>query len=131
MARKLKLGNVLTIVVVITACVAILGFALGQIQYNNEEYQSYIKYSFTRIALKYDYSCDENVYGLYLNLVNNGDRIVQDFQVSVTNALCVGSVPPLPNSLNPGQSVKFYVYTTAPNGTITVTGNNTNLFIRF
>jgi hypothetical protein len=128
---SLKLSNVLTIVVVVSAAIAILGFALGQIQYDNEQYQANIRYQFTRISLRYDYSCDENVYGLYVNLQNNGSKIVQNLQVSVTNELCVGSIPPLPGTLDPGQSIQFYVYTTEPNGTITVSGNNTEVFIRF
>ena len=127
----LKLSNVLTVIVVVSAAIAVLGFALGQIQYDNEQYQANIEYQFSRISLRYDYSCDENVYGLYVTLRNNGDKIVQNLQVSVTNELCVGSIPPLPSTLNPGHPIKFYVYTTEPNGTITVSGNNTDVFIRF
>jgi hypothetical protein len=128
---NLKLSNVLTIIVVVSAALAVLGFALGQIQFDNEQYQADINYQFTRISLRYDYSCDENVFGLYVTLQNNGDKIVQNLQVGVTNELCVGSIPPLPGALNPGQSIKFYVYTTEPNGTITVSGNNTDVYIRF
>jgi len=127
---SLKLSAVLTIIVVVSAVIAVLGFALGQIQFDREQYQD-INYQFTRISLRYDYSCDENVYGLSVNLQNNGTKSVQDFQVSVTNELCVGSIPPLPSSLDPGQALQFYVYTTEPNGTVTVSGNNTNVYIRF
>ena len=127
----MKLSNVLTIIVVVSAAIAVLGFVLGQIQFDQEQYQANIKFQFTRISLKYDYSCDENVYGLYVILQNTGNKIVQNFEVSVTNALCVGSVPPLPSALDPGQSIKFYVYSTEPNGTVTVSGNNTDVYIRF
>ncbi len=127
----MKLSNVLTIIVVVSAAIAVLGFVLGQIQFDQEQYQANIKFQFTRISLKYDYSCDENVYGLYVMLQNAGNKIVQNFEVSVTNALCVGSVPPLPSALGPGQSIKFYVYSTEPNGTVTVSGNNTDVYIRF
>jgi len=127
----LKLGRVLTVVLVVMTSAALVIIVLGQMELSSDEYQSNISYSLSRVALKYDYSCEENVYGLYLNLTNLGTKIVQNFQVSVTNELCVGSVPPLPSYLNPGQSLQFYLYTTSPNGTISVTGNNTNLFINF
>ncbi len=128
---KIKLGNVLTVIVIALACVAVLIVALGQFQYDREEYQSYIKYTFTRQYLQYDYSCDQSVYGLYIVLTNSGDKTVQNLQVSVTNGLCVGAIPPLPSALNASQSIQFYVYTTVPNGTVTVTGNNTDLSIGF
>ena len=128
---SLKLSNVLTIIVVVSAALTVLGFALGQIQFDNEQYQANIQYQFTRISLRYDYSCDENVFGLYVALQNTGDKIVQNLQVSVTNELCVGSIPPLPSTLDSGQSIKFYVYSTEPNGTVTVSGNNTYVYIRF
>jgi hypothetical protein len=127
----MKLGNVLTVTLVAFACIAVFGVALGQIQISGEEYQSNISYSFTRLSLMYDYSCDQNVYGLHVFLKNNGVKSVQNLEVAITNALCVGSIPPLATSLSQGQSIQFYLYTTVPNGTITVTGNNTDLFIHF
>lgn len=126
-----KLANVLTILLIIVASAGVLAFVLGQIQFDNDAYQSNIEYMFSRLSPSYDYSCDENVYGLSVSLKNNGDKMVQDLQVSVTNELCVGAIPPLPSSLNQNQSIQFYVYTTQENGTLSVTGNNTNLFIRF
>ena len=126
----MKFGKFLTITVVVLASFSILVIVLGQIEQSREEYQS-LGYSFTRIALRYDYSCDESVYGLSVDLSNNGEKLVQNLSVSVTNGLCVGSVPPLPGSLSPGQSIQFYIYTSAPNGTISVTGNNTDLLINF
>jgi hypothetical protein len=128
---SLNLGTVLTIILVASACITVLGFLLGQIQFNREEYQSEMRYSFTRIPLRYDYSCDEDVYGLYVNLSNNGSKMVQGLQASITNALCVGGTPPLPSVLKPNQSIQFYVYSTEQNGTLTVSGNNTDVFIRF
>jgi hypothetical protein len=126
----MKFGNFLTITLVVLASVSLLLIALGQIQQSREEYRS-IGYTFTRIALRYDYSCDESVYGLSVDLSNNGGKLIQNLNVSVTNGLCVGSVPPLPGSLYPGQSIQFYIYSSAPNGTISVTGNNTDLLINF
>jgi len=128
---KLTFSNLLTILLVASAFVAVLVFALGQIQTNNDEYQSYIKYSTSKLSLGYDYSCDQSVYGLFVNLTNSGHKTIDNFQVSVTNELCVGGVPSLPVALNSGQSIQFYVYTTEQNGTLSITGNNTNLFIRF
>jgi hypothetical protein len=128
---SMKLGNILTLIVIASVALAALGLALGQIQLSKEEYQSNIKYQFSRIPLRYDYSCGENVFGLFITLQNNGKKTVQNLQVSVTNELCVGSIPPLPNILNPGQSIQFYVYTTVANGTVSVSGNNTDLFIQF
>ena len=128
---RMKLSNVLTLIVIASVALAVLGFALGQIQLSKEEYQSNIKYQFSRISLRYDYSCDESVYGLFLTLQNKGNKTVQNLQISVTNELCVGSIPPLPTVLNPGQSIQFYVYTTVANGTVSISGNNTDLFIQF
>ena len=125
-----KLGTLLTAILIVFASASILLIALGQVQQSRDEYRS-IEYSFTRIALRYDYSCDESVYGLSVILSNNGEKLVQNLDVSVTNGLCVGSVPPLPSFLNPGQSIQFYIYSSSPNGTISVTGNNTDLLIHF
>jgi hypothetical protein len=128
---KFKLGNLLSIILVVIACSAVAVIALGQVLQNEDAYQSNIRYSFTRLYLNYDYSCDENVYGLYVDIINGGNKMVQNLSVSVTNELCVGSIPPLANALDAGQSIKFYIYTTEPNGTVSVTGNNTDLVIRF
>lgn len=51
--------------------------------------------------------------------------------VSVTNALCVGAIPQLPDSLVPSQQLAVDIYTTSVNGTITITGNNTVLLVQF
>lgn len=94
-------------------------------------YQSNLVYSLSKTTLDYDYSCDQQVYDLNLNLLNNGSKYVSNFEISVTNELCVGAVPPLPNVLNPHQKLSLDLYTTSLNGTITITGNNTVLLIRF
>jgi len=129
-STSLKLGTILTAIVVVLASVSALLIVLGQVQENQDEYMS-VEYSFSRIALRYDYSCDENVYGLAITLTNNGTKLIQDFNVTITNGLCVGSVPPLPSLLSPGQSIQFYLYSSSPNGTVSVTGNNTDILIHF
>ena len=125
----MKLATLLTVVLVVLASISIIVLMKEQSE-TSSEYQS-ISYSFARISLRYDYSCDENVYGLYIGLTNNGSKFVQNLTVSVTNGLCVGSVPPLPSFLSQRQTIHFYVYTSSPNGTISVTGNNTDFSIRF
>jgi hypothetical protein len=126
----LKLGTILTIILVILAVISVSVVVLGQYQQSREEYRS-IAYTYSRITLRYDYSCDENVYGLSIALTNYGEKMVQNFEVSVTNELCVGSIPPLPSMLNSGQSIQFYVYSTEQNGTVSILGNNTDIVIQF
>jgi hypothetical protein len=128
---KLKLGNVLTILLILVVASTVIVLVLGQVEQNANEYQSYIKFSYSRLYLTYDYSCDQNVYGLYLTLTNAGSKMVSNFSVSVSNALCVGSVPPLPSTFYPSQSLKFYVYSADQNGTVSIMGNNTNLLVSF
>lgn len=94
-------------------------------------YQNHLHYTLAKQALSYDYSCDQRVYDLSLVLTNNGSKVVNDLSISVTNGLCEGAVPPLPSSLLPQQQLSIDIYTTSVNGTITVTGNNTALFIPF
>ena len=127
----MKLGRILTIILVVLIASTAVVLGIGYYQQVQAAYQSNLKYSFSRIVLQFDYSCDTNVTGLYLSLTNAGTKVVQDLNIQITNPLCVGAVPPLPSSLNASQTIKMYLYTTVPNGTITVTGNNTVLSIKF
>lgn len=129
--RGLRFGNILSVILIVIAASTAAVILLGQIGLNANEYQSEIKYSYSRVNLSYDYSCEENVFGLYLVVTNAGQKTVENLSVYVTNALCVGSVPPLTNTLYPNQSLKFYVYSSAQNGTVTIMGNNTDLLVRF
>jgi hypothetical protein len=104
---------------------------LGQFLLNSPNYGPELRYSLTRIPLRNDYSCDQNVYGLYLVLNNSGPKTVEGLSIVLTNELCVGAIPTIPASLSPGNSLKVYLYSTAGNGTITISGNQTQLNIQF
>src|SRR5579872_2938450 len=121
--KKISLTTILTVILIVLASSSVFALVLGQNEFNGAEYQSNIKYSFTRISLRYDYSCDENVYGLYLNLTNTDPKSVENLSVGVTNELCVGSIPPTPSALLPDHSITLYIYTTSANGTVSITGN--------
>ncbi|MGI0090185.1 MAG: hypothetical protein ACREBS_00605 [Nitrososphaerales archaeon] len=64
-------------------------------------------------------------------MANTGNKSVNDVSVSITNPLCTGAVPPISNTFAAQQKKVMYLYTTAQNGTITLSGNNTLLLIRF
>jgi hypothetical protein len=127
----MKLSQMLTIVVVAGAVLALGGVILGQVLQNTPNYGSQLRYSLKRIQLRYDYSCDENVYGLYLVLNNTGPETVSGLSIAMTNELCVGAIPSIPNTLASQGSLKLYLYSTASNGTIMISGNNTQLIIAF
>ncbi len=127
----LKFNQLLTIAVVAVGVLS-LGFViLGQFFQNNADYGQEVRYSFSRIALRYDYSCGENVYGIYLVLNNTGTRTVNELSLGITHELCVGAIPPLPSSLLPRHTLKLYLYSTDMNGAITMSGNNTTVMIPF
>ena len=121
----------------LTVLVAIMGVALvSSLVYVNyfamqNAYGGYIKYTFSRLPASYDYSCDEPVYGLYIAISNNGTKSVSGFSVSISSPLCKGAIPVLSNALLPLQEIRFYVYSSQENGTITVSGNNTMISINF
>jgi len=113
---------------------AILGVGLFIWNESNQSqmsYQHYLNYSLTKTKLSYDYSCDQQVYSLNMVLTNDGNKLVSDLSVSVSNPLCVGAIPQLPDSLAPSQQLAVDIYTTSANGTITITGNNTVLLVQF
>ena len=127
----MKLGQLLTIAVVVIVSISLMAPISLQFVQNRSNYAPYMRYSLSRIPLRYDYSCDESVYGLYLVLNNSGLKVVQNLSLSITNQLCVGAIPPVPDSLLPGQTLKVYLYSTAQNGTITIRGNETEVLIQF
>jgi len=118
-------------VVVAGAVIAFGGVVLGQVLQDTPNYGTELRYSLERIQLRYDYSCDENVYGLYLVLNNSGPKTVSSLSITLTNELCVGAIPSIPNTLSANESLKIYLYSTESNGTITISGNNTELNIGF
>ena len=127
----MKLGRLLTIAVVVIVSISLTALISEQFVQNRSNYAPYMRYSLSRIPLRYDYSCNENVYGLYLVLNNSGLKVVQNISLSITNQLCVGAIPPIPDSILPGQTLKVYLYSTSENGTISISGNETELLIQF
>jgi hypothetical protein len=128
--NKLKFSRVLSVVLI---AFAIVGVALLVLDEMNQppSYQRELDYSLTKTKLGYDYSCDQQVYSLDMVLTNEGSKLVNDLGVSLTNELCVGAIPQLPNSISPGQKIAIEMYTTSVNGTVTIIGNNTVLLVRF
>src|SRR5438477_10635533 len=120
----MRLSQILTIVIVVVSAISIGTIVLGQSVKNTSNYGPELRHSFTRIQLRYDYSCHQNVYGIYLILNNSGPETVQGLSFAITNELCVGAIPAIPSSLSPGASLKVYLYSTAGNGTITISGNH-------
>jgi hypothetical protein len=128
----LTTNRILTYAVVAVAISAAAGLAFSQFESASNSYSQEIAYSVQRLAPTYDYSCNEPVYGIHVTLKNNGTKTVSDFNVAISNPLCVESVPStLPSELAPQSSINFYVSSTGPNGTVTVSGNNTLVEIRF
>ncbi len=127
----LEFGKILTIMLIAFAIVGVGLFVWNESNQSQMSYQRYLNYSLTKTKLSYDYSCDQQVYSLDMVLTNDGNKLVSDLSVSVTNALCVGAIPQLPDSLVPSQQLAVDIYTTSVNGTITITGNNTVLLVQF
>ncbi len=127
----MQIGRLLTLSVVIMGIVLV-----GSLIYVNyvtveNAYDGALKYSISKQPPGYDYSCDEPVYELYVTLSNNGTKTVSDFLVSVSNPLCKAAVPPLPTVFPPADQLKFYVFSSQENGTLTISGNNTLVQINF
>ena len=127
----MELGRILSILLILFVVAGVGLFVWNEVNQSQLSYQNHLDYSVTKTILSYDYSCDQQVYGLNMVLSNNGSKLVNDLSVSLTNELCVGAIPPLPDSLAPHQQLTFDIYTTSVNGTITITGNNTVLLVRF
>ena len=127
----ISLSRILSFAAIAVAIAATLVVVLSLQEVATNSYNSEISYSETKITPSYDYSCNEPVQGVYLVVSNNGQKSVDGFSVSVSSPLCAGSVPPLPNSLAPMAQIKFYVYSSKMNGTVTIQGNDTLLVVKF
>jgi hypothetical protein len=125
------LSRVLTIVLIFVAISATGTAAYSYYTSTSNSYSPNLKIRYSKLAPQYDYSCLQPIQGIYVVLNNSGDKSIQDFSVSVSNPLCKGAVPPLPSQLKENASLDFYVYSTETNGTITVSGNNTLLLVKF
>lgn len=121
----------LTALLVVAALAALALVVSAQVEQTRAEYNSSIDYSLNKQEGNFDYSCDEPFYSIFLRVLNNGSKLVDGFAISISNGLCKGAVPPLPSSLNSGQSIQIYLYTTKENGTITISGNNTLIYVNF
>jgi hypothetical protein len=119
----------LALVAVIVASFGVV--YLEEVESIRQNYNADIGLSISREQGSFDYSCDQPVYGLYLKVSNDGEKVLSEFSVSITNPLCAGAVPPLTADLFPSQIVAIYVYSTERNGTVTISGNNTMIFLKF
>lgn len=126
-----RLSKFLTIALVILAIITVSVVSYNLIQSSKNSYNSEIKYSFSRSPLVYDFSCGENDYQIHFTITNIGEKNVEHISVTVTNPICVGGSPVVPASLNASSALDFYVQTTNPNGTLTISGNNTLVRVRF
>jgi hypothetical protein len=111
--------------------IAISAFAYNQLIVSRNSYNSEIQYSVSRSPVVYDYSCDEYDYQIHFVIMNSGVKNVLDFSASITNPLCVGGNPILLRTLNASSTLSFYAQSTNPNGTLTISGNNTFVQIKF
>ena len=117
--------------VLVLAVITVLVVGYEQFQISKRSYNSEIKYSFSRSPAVYDYSCNEYDYQMRFTFSNMGEKNVEHLSVTVTNPLCVGGNPILSTSLNASSMLGFYVQTTNPNGPLSITGNNTLVWVRF
>ena len=68
---------------------------------------------------------------MHFVITNTGDENVVNLSASITDPLCVGGFPMLPPTLKASSTISFYVQTTTSNGTLSISGNNTFVQIRF
>ena len=127
----MQLNRLLSAVAIVLVLGASVVFAVSYIEFSKSNYKDSIKYSLTENQIGFDYSCNERVYSLYLVLTNDGPKLIQNLSISVTNGICEGAVPPIPTSLPPFRNVSLHLYTNTQRGSITVSGNNTLLTIKF
>ena len=125
------LSKVLTITVIALAVVAVSAVAYSQLLAARDSYNSAISVSFHKSPATYDYSCGESDYQVYFTVRTTGPKTVADLSVAVTDPLCVGAVPVLANILNASSEISFYVQSAAENGTLTISGNNTLVLVKF
>lgn len=127
----IQVSKILTFAVVILALLAIIAVAYSQILVEKNSYNADIQVSVVKSPVVYDYSCDENDYQIHFVIDNIGSENVRDLSISITNPICVGAVPSLPQTLNSSSTLSFYAQSTRSNGTLTISGNNTFVQIKF
>jgi hypothetical protein len=124
-----NISKILTIVAIVVAAIAVFAVLYSQILIAKDSYNSQIQVSFSKSPPAYDYSCDESDYQIHFAIKNIGAKDVVGLSISISNPLCVGGVPPLPQTLNASSStgslLSFYAQSTNQNGTLTISGNNT------
>ncbi len=125
------LSKILTIAVIILAVAAVSGIAYTQLLAMKNSYDSKIDVSYTKSPVVFDYGCNTNDYQIYFVIHNIGSKNVVDFSVSISNPLCVGGTPSLPQTLNASTTMSFEAQSTAENGTLTISGNNTFVQMNF
>lgn len=126
-----RLSEILSIAVIILVAITVSVLSYNLVRASENSYNPEIKYSFSRSALIYDFSCSENDYQVHFTISNTGEKNVEQLSATVTNPLCVGGNPILPSSLNASSTLDFYVQTTTANGTLTISGNNTLVRVIF
>jgi hypothetical protein len=127
----IPLSKVLSILVVVLAVLAVSVIAYTQILLVRNSYNSKIEVSFSKSPVAYDYSCSSNDYQISFVIKNTGSKSVVGLSVSITNPDCNGGVPSLPPILNASSTISFDAQTTTENGTLSISGNNTFVQIRF
>ena len=126
-----SLSRILTITLAVVAIAAVSVTIYIAEENVINSYSSEISYQITKLPVAYDYTCDANNQEVNVVLTNKGTKVVADFSVSVTNPVCAGAVPELPSAFNQSSTLKFSVFSTNTNGTITVAGNYTLVSINF
>ena len=124
-------SRILTVTVVVLAIVTVSALAYSQFLTNENSYNSKILVSLIKSPPVYDYSCSESDYQIYFVIRNIGLKNVVGLSISITNGLCVGAIPPLPDTLNSSSTMSFEAQTTTANGTLTIAGNNTFVQVKF
>jgi hypothetical protein len=127
----LSFSRVLTIAVIVLAIIALSAFAYATYLTSIYSYNSAIQYSFTKSPSSYDYSCDVNDTQIFFTIKNSGTKNIVGLSLSITNPLCVGSLPVEPSVFNASSSLNFFAQSTSVNGTLTLSGNNTYVPINF
>ena len=116
---------------VVLAAVAVSVVSYNQVLTSRNSYNSEIRYTFTRSPVTYDFSCDENDYQINFVITNAGEKNVMNLSASITDPLCVGGIPILPQTLNASSTISFYVQSGSANGTLLISGNNTFVQVKF
>lgn len=127
----MKFENVLTITLLLVVAGSVGLLFYNGLDQSTVSYNSSITHSIARETHNFDYSCNQEFYTLYLRVTNAGEKVVRNFSISISNELCKGAIPPIPAAFEPGQTLGLYLYTTKANGTIAISGNHTNIYVKF